>query len=90
MVSTALTLLFLATTALTLALFGLAEALPRRRNTLAAYAAIAEGFVFLELAYIFTCIEWGGISPKLIALIPILGAAFAFNMAHKRFTGRTL
>ncbi len=90
MVTNGITLLFLATTALTLALFGVAEALPHRRNTLAAYAAIAEGFVFLELAYIFTCIEWGAISPALMALIPTFGAAFAFNMAHKRFTGRLL
>jgi len=90
MVPTGITLLFLVTTALTLTLFGVAEALPRHRNTLAAYAAIAEAFVFLELAYIFAHIQWGAVPSALMATLPVAGASFAFNMAHKRFTGRRL
>jgi hypothetical protein len=81
---------FLAIILATLALFGVAEALPKHRNTLAAIAAVAEGVVFLMLAHLFYLTPWGGVSSGFMAALPAAGAGFAFRMAYKRLRGLPL
>lgn len=91
MVDNIFTWVFLGIITLTLALFTVSEALPRHRNRLAAYAAIAEAVVFALMAWLFLNITWGTLVPAwLMALLPVGGVIFALNMAYKRLTGRII
>ena len=80
--------LFMALTAICLALFGAAEGVPHLRQKLAASAAIVEGIVFLMLGVVLYRARWGGNIPAwLPAMLPILGAVFAWRLAYRRLVG---
>jgi hypothetical protein len=74
--------------ALTLGLFAAAEIFLQHRQTLAALAAVVEGFVFILLAVVLYRVQWGGGVPSwLFAAMALAGTAFAWRLAWRRVMG---
>ncbi|KAA6490853.1 hypothetical protein DXT98_01450 [Agrobacterium sp. ICMP 7243] len=90
MIEYSISVLFLLTSGLCVFLFMTAE-ITKYRRILASFAAILEGCVFILMSYIFLQIDWGGeLIKRAISIMPLLGAIFAFLMAYRRFTGKSL